>query len=289
MAVVSEGIAQVLIPPELSSPDRKKRLQEILCLHKHVGIIEVSFKVDNTLMGTNTNGQEEIVVNIFDSGEMICICDHCRCSDIPHFNWYPKRGKPVRLMMEKAMPLDTDVNMELRERKRLQQHLSFANWHKLTNAWNEHNARQLSPLFHVPNYINLQTHGNNPEAKIQKDGEITGKIFIDSEDTDERPHFHYCRPDGTEVMISLTAAQYLEPVVFELNRKEKAALAQFMTELWPNDFNGFTVYARLCFDWDNYHPTDWFLPNQYADIFPMPDYTRLKKYKWAINNPNEYP
>lgn len=281
MVTVIEGIERIVIPPELNTPIRKKRLLEAINPGTRFSGARVKIHVDQKLKSSNTSGQEEIIAGHTDKGEMICICDHCRCSSIPHFTWYPKQGEPVRLMMEKPMPLDPNVNMELQERKKLQQYLSFSNWQKMITIWNEHNTHQMSQMAHVPNYINLQTNrftsGWHEKAVIQKDGEIIAEVFIDPEETEERPHFHYRRPNGTEVMISLISAQYLEPLNVELNRMEKSILAEFMTEIWPKDFNGFSVYDRLCFVWDSVYDTNWFLTGQYADIFPMPDYTKLKR------------
>lgn len=281
MVTVSEGVERIVIPPGLNTPVRKKRLLEFLKPNNMFCVSRVEFRVDQKLKSRNTYGQKEIIAGHTDKGEMICICDHCRCSSIPHFNWYPKKGKPVRLMMGKAMPLDPKVNMELQERKKLQQYLSFSNWHKMISLWNDHNTNQVSHMAHVPNYIDLQTNrftsGWPGKAAIQKDGELLAEIFIDPEETEGRPHFHYRRPNGTEVMISLTTAQYLEPVDEELNRMEKTMLARFMTEQWPNDLNGFSVYDFLCFVWEFDHYADFLLPGENTDIFPEPDYTKLKR------------
>ena len=281
MVIVSDDVANIYIPPELNTASRKKRLLEILDLDLNLisNRMKHHFHVDQRFKGGPIKAQEEIPVDITENGEMLCVCDHCRCSNIPHFTWYSKRGRPIQLMLEKAMPLDPHVNMELRERKRLQQCLTASNWLKLLREWNEHNTHTVSYMQHVPNYINLQekvsTYSTvDSTVEIRKGSKVLAEVFIDLKDTDKRPHFHYLRPNGIELMISLTDARYFEPVPEKLNHTEKLALAEWMEKPWPGDLNGFSVYERLWFDWASID--DYLFYGNEKDV-PMPDYTKLTK------------
>lgn len=113
-------------------------------------------------------------------------------------------------MLEKATLMDGDINMGLRDRRHLQEYMTFAHWQKLINTWNDHNTTKISQMLHVPNYINLHTRRKEQcYGVLQRKGQVIAKIYHLSDDEDERPHFHYRRPNGTEVMISLTGAHYL--------------------------------------------------------------------------------
>lgn len=217
----------------------------------------------------------DILFDYTGTGEMICICDHCEC-ETPHFAWYPRFGEPVRLMLEKAMTLEPCTNMELRDRFRLQRYLSFYNWHRLINAWNDHNRTQVSPNIHVPRYIDLMTAKHCfCRNKVSHQETVLGEIWMDGDDEDERPHFHFRRKNGTEEIIALTGAHYLEPVTAELSRTEKAALAE--TLRGPSGTQDETVYESMCILWDMLNNSSFFDTADGGDLFPMPDYMKLKK------------
>ena len=180
-------------------------------------------------------------------------------------------------MLEKAMIMDQNVNMELRDRRHLQDYLTFEHWHKLIAAWNDHNEMKVSMMQHVPDYINLQTKRKEQcYGVLRRKGQVIAKIYHSSEDEDERPHFHYRRPNGTEVMISLTGAHYLKPVAEELTKSEKEALVQYLKSPITGSHSKKPAYECLCNWWDQLHRTCFFKTGLDGDIFPMPDYMKLR-------------
>ncbi len=119
---------------------------------------------------------------------------------------------------------------------------------------------------HIPDYINLQTNKTAYSGlKIRKNNKVIAEAVLYCEEEDARPHFHYRRPNGTEVMISLTDAQYLEPAPEKLSNAEKKALVESLEK------NG--EYFRKCIGielerWSGVSPD--------KNIFPLPDYMKLK-------------
>lgn len=218
---------------------------------------------------------KEVLFDLTGTGEMICICENCSCKT-PHFSWYPRSGDPIYLQLEKAMPLEHCVEMDLKNRQHLQKYLTFVHWHKLVNAWNAGNCIQVSPLLHVPRYIDLMTCKMEccRYSVMQKDN-CLGTIFLDMDEEDERPHFHYRRQNGTEEMIALTGALYMEPVTAELSKTEKTALISTLRSSSGTESE--TVYESMCTLWDLFFQSDFFDTTDEGDLFPMPDYMKLKK------------
>lgn len=220
----------------------------------------------------------DIMLDITGTGEMICVCENCSCK-IPHFAWYPRFGAPVYLRLEKAMLLEPCTDMDPRDRHRLQKYLTFAHWHRLINRWNACNTVQVSPMLHIPRYIDLMTCKLNCcKQPVMLNGAVLAEVFLDMDEEDERPHFHYRRTNGTEEMISLTGALYLEPVTIELSKAERTALASLLRS---RDGSGI-VYETMCAVWDTLNGSGFFDTAAYGDLFPMPDYTKLKRMKTQI-------
>ena len=277
MVTIIDGNAVLRIPPEMKSAARKKCIRDVVNLLPDFGVKKVEYIVEPLFSGKESKPQEQILVDKTDCEEMICVCDHCRCTKTPHFFWYPRRGKPICLMLEKATLMDGDVNMGLRDRRHLQEYMTFAHWQKLINTWNDHNTTKISQMLHVPNYINLHTRRKEQcYGVLQRKGQVIAKIYHLSDDEDERPHFHYRRPNGTEVMISLTGAHYLKPVIEELTKSEKETLVQYLKSPMPGAYSNKSAYECLCNWWDQLHRTCFFKTGPEGDIFPMPDYMKLR-------------
>lgn len=276
MVMIVDGNAALRIPPEMKSAASKKCIRDVMNLLPEFGIKKTEYIIEPLFSGKESKPQEQILVDTTDGEEKICICNHCRCTKTPHFIWNPKRGRPIYLMLEKAMMLDHNTNLELQDRKHLQEYMTFARWQKLINAWNDHNATQVSQMLHVPDYINLHTRRKEQcYGVLREKGQLIAKIYLYSEDEDERPHFHYRRPNGTEVIISLSGAHYLGPVPEELTRAERKILVQYLTSPMPNTHGKRPAYECLCSWWDQLHRTSFFKTGLEGDIFPMPDYMKI--------------
>ena len=80
-------------------------------------------------------------------------------------------------------------------------------------------------------------------------------------------------------MISLTGATYLEPVTEELTIAEKKTLIQYLSSPLPFAHAKKPAYELLCDYWDCFHKSSFFKTGPEGDIFPMPDYIKLKRIK----------
>ncbi len=266
MIVINNGNAVVLMPPSMNTQANRKSIRVSTFLKPGNGIHKVRYTIDPSLEGGKATPQEQILVDHTDNGEMICVCDGCRCTKTPHFFWYPKRGKPVCLMIEAAIILSNDTNMNLKNRYRLQKYLTIRNWYRLIRAWNSHNETEVSLMQHIPDYINLQTNKTIFNGcKIRKNNKVIADAIIYWKDEDARPHFHYTRLNGTEVMISLTDAHYLEPALEKLSNAEKKALVESLEK----DGEDFRKCAGIVLE-------EWSGVTRDKNIFPLPDYMKLK-------------
>ena len=214
------------------------------------------------------NGKR-IVVGRTRHGAEISICKHCEAYGVPHFNFVYGEGRDEALYFDKPMLLDSVNNLDLTTRMDLQAFLTPESWKSLIETWNENNDQQLSPDTHIPYYINLLQYQDTAIVTTREEREHLGAtLYVGVKDQDQRPHFHYERPDGSAVCVSLTASKYLPPVEKPLSEQE---LERLVICLETPDNYGITLYRRLLEMWSCQG-------NAIADENQsMPDYRELGK------------
>lgn len=196
----------------------------------------------------------------------ISICYHCEEYSVPHFILVYGPRRETSLYFEKPMLLDSTSNLDLTVRMDLQEFLTPENWERMILLWNKNNERQVSLNTHIPYYINLQQYQDTAIATTSEEKENLGAVLYCVEDQDQRPHFHYERPDGTVVCISLTEAKYFPPVQNPLSAQEIDRLATYLP---LPDKHGVKLYRRLLITWNMQNR------NQLDEELIMPDYKEL--------------
>lgn len=207
-----------------------------------------------------------IVVGSTKDGAEISVCDHCDTYHVPHF--FLSRGfNEAVLYFEKPMLLDSYGNLDLADRMDLQNYLTPDNWSRMIAQWNEKNEHQLSPYTQIPYYINLQRNQDTAIVTTKEMSEMLGATLYVMEDQDQRPHFHYERPDGTEVCISLTEPKYFLPVKKPLSEPELDRLMNCL--MLPHGEYEVSLYRRLLRMWNIQNETKVYEPTE------MPNYRSL--------------
>lgn len=238
------------------------------------------------LQQSRVDRNHRILIGKTKHGGKIWVCCQCNAYDTPHFTYQYKRHASVDLVIHKAEILDSSENLDLKYRHALKHFFRSENWSALIQVWNFCNAKQIPANQHVPAYVNLCPCRNiamldNPSTKAYLRDAI---LFIEADDDEISPHFHYQRSDGSETAISLLSAIYLATGNRPLNPQEiEMLIACLSAKHEPTSaFGEISNYQFLLWLWNDQNGDCLGKTNAHANIndkHSMPEYSLLATYK----------
>lgn len=192
-------------------------------------------------------------------------------TDIPHFTFVTADEKRIDLQIERTVTLEPLENIDLKDRKDLQDFLTIHVWREIIQKWNQYHGRQVPPELHVPDYINLYSPRDTACLPIISPDPILqgSKLVIGVDDICAYPHFHYVRPDHSECLISLLDDKFMSQN--ELSVQEKNALQEYLQMSCRNRWADTTNYQFLLHLWNLNNQN-----NAVNEDLPMPNYTMTK-------------